>query len=150
MASTFQEIAGSKDILGQDESHNAFALTGLYRVVHGIDDRSKPIFFIMARLDRVKNLTGVVEWYGKNARLWELVCLIVVGDDQPFNPYLLGQIQRWYCRILMDPSASLDEVLQVPGVPIYLSFLVATVDTQCIVVSLCMIVRPCIGDTIRP
>jgi len=37
IASTFQEIAGSKDTLGHDESHNAFILTGLYRVVHGID-----------------------------------------------------------------------------------------------------------------
>ena len=36
----------------------------------------------MARLDRVKNLTGLVEWYGKNARLRELVHLVVVGGDR--------------------------------------------------------------------
>ncbi|KAL2892860.1 Sucrose synthase [Bienertia sinuspersici] len=35
--STFQEIAGNKDIVGQYESHTTFTLPGLYRVVHGID-----------------------------------------------------------------------------------------------------------------
>ncbi|KDO73787.1 hypothetical protein CISIN_1g003661mg [Citrus sinensis] len=37
ITSTFQEIAGSKDTVGQYESHTAFTLPGLYRVVHGID-----------------------------------------------------------------------------------------------------------------
>ncbi|OMO86375.1 Sucrose synthase [Corchorus olitorius] len=135
ITSTFQEIAGSKDTVGQYESHTAFTLPGLYRVVHGIDvfdpkfnivspgadetiyfpytdekrrlkhfhpeiedllyskveneehlcvlnDRSKPILFTMARLDRVKNLSGLVEWYGKNTRLRELVNLVVVGGDR--------------------------------------------------------------------
>jgi sucrose synthase len=36
----------------------------------------------MARLDRVKNITGLVEWYGKNARLRELVNLVIVDGDQ--------------------------------------------------------------------
>ncbi|KAL2571995.1 hypothetical protein AAZV13_17G041400 [Glycine max] len=135
ITSTFQEIAGSKDTVGQYESHTAFTLPGLYRVVHGIDvfdpkfnivspgadqtiyfpptetsrrltsfhpeieellyssveneehicvlkDRSKPIIFTMARLDRVKNITGLVEWYGKNAKLRELVNLVVVAGDR--------------------------------------------------------------------
>nr|ADY68848.1 sucrose synthase [Gossypium hirsutum] len=135
ITSTFQEIAGSKDTVGQYESHTAFTLPGLYRVVHGIDvfdpkfnivspgadmeiyfpyteekrrlkhfhpeiedllyskveneehlcvlnDRNKPILFTMARLDRVKNLTGLVEWYGKNAKLRELANLVVVGGDR--------------------------------------------------------------------
>ncbi|XP_057431489.1 sucrose synthase-like [Lotus japonicus] len=135
ITSTFQEIAGSKDKVGQYESHTAFTLPGLYRVVHGIDvfdpkfnivspgadmdiyfpyteterrlthfhpdieellfssveneehicvlkDRNKPIIFTMARLDRVKNITGLVEWYGKNARLRELVNLVVVAGDR--------------------------------------------------------------------
>ncbi|KAK7304024.1 hypothetical protein RJT34_15014 [Clitoria ternatea] len=135
ITSTFQEIAGSKDTVGQYESHTAFTLPGLYRVVHGIDvfdpkfnivspgadmsiyfpytetkrrltsfhpeieellyssveneehicvlkDRSKPIIFTMARLDRVKNITGLVEWYGKNERLRELVNLVVVAGDR--------------------------------------------------------------------
>nr|QHZ00911.1 sucrose synthase 4 [Paeonia lactiflora] len=135
ITSTFQEIAGSKDTVGQYESHTAFTLPGLYRVVHGIDvfdpkfnivspgadmsiyypyteeerrlksfhleieellfssveneehlcvlkDRSKPILFSMARLDNVKNMTGLVEWYGKNERLRQLVNLVVVAGDR--------------------------------------------------------------------
>jgi sucrose synthase len=134
ITSTFQEIAGSKDTVGQYETHNAFTMPGLYRVVHGIDvfdpkfnivspgadmsvyfpytetekrlthlhpeieellfskedntehkfyleDRNKPIIFSMARLDRVKNLTGLVEFYGKNAKLRELVNLVIVCGD---------------------------------------------------------------------
>ncbi|CAN1341229.1 Sucrose synthase [Linum perenne] len=135
ITSTFQEIAGSKDTVGQYESHTSFTLPGLYRVVHGINvfdpkfnivspgadmsiyfsyaeekrrlkhfhpeieellysdvenkehlgvlkDRSKPIIFTMARLDRVKNLTGLLEWYGKNNKLRELVNLVIVGGDR--------------------------------------------------------------------
>ncbi|CAN6470274.1 unnamed protein product [Victoria cruziana] len=44
-----------------------------------LNDRSKPIIFSMARLDRVKNMTGLVEWFGKNKRLRELVNLVVVA-----------------------------------------------------------------------
>ncbi|KVI12228.1 Sucrose synthase [Cynara cardunculus var. scolymus] len=122
ITSTFQEIAGSKDTVGQYESHTAFTMPELYRVVHGIDvfdpkfnivspgadtgiyyaqtekdrrltalhpeieellfNKSKPILFTMARLDSVKNLTGLVEWYAKNSRLRELVNLVVVGGDR--------------------------------------------------------------------
>ena len=42
-----------------------------------LNDRNKPIIFSMARLDRVKNLTGLVELYGRNKRLQELVNLVV-------------------------------------------------------------------------
>eukprot|EP00253_Pinus_taeda_P004650 PITA_04650 len=38
----------------------------------------------MARLDRVKNMTGLVEWFAKNKRLRELVNLVVVAGD--FDP----------------------------------------------------------------
>ncbi|KAH8517307.1 hypothetical protein Peur_048510 [Populus x canadensis] len=132
ITSTYQEIAGTKTTVGQYESHTAFTLPGLYRVVHGINvfdtkfnivspgadmdiyfpysdkqkrlttlhgsiekmlydseqtddwigtltDRSKPIIFSMARLDRVKNISGLVECYGKNTRLRELVNLVVVA-----------------------------------------------------------------------
>ncbi|XP_051131128.1 sucrose synthase-like isoform X2 [Andrographis paniculata] len=135
ITSTFQEIAGSKDTVGQYESHMAFTMPGLYRVVHGINvfdpkfnivspgadmniyfpytekekrlttlhpeieellfshveneehlcvlkDKNKPILFTMARLDRVKNLTGLVELYAKNPKLRELVNLVVVGGDR--------------------------------------------------------------------
>ncbi len=37
IASTYQEIAGTDETLGQYESHAAFTMPGLYRVVHGID-----------------------------------------------------------------------------------------------------------------
>ncbi|WMV48609.1 hypothetical protein MTR67_041994 [Solanum verrucosum] len=132
ITSTYQEIAGTKNTVGQYESHTAFTLPGLYRVVHGIDvfdpkfnivspgadmtiyfpysakekrltslhpsiekllfdpeqnevhignlnDQSKPIIFSMARLDRVKNITGLVECYAKNATLRELANLVVVA-----------------------------------------------------------------------
>nr|AAK65960.1 sucrose synthase [Beta vulgaris] len=133
ITSTYQEIAGTKNTVGQYESHKAFTFPGLYRVVHGIDvfdpkfnivspgadmaiyfpfsekdvtcltslhrlieqllfkpeqneehigvldDTSKPIIFSMARLDRVKNITGLVECYGKNAKLRELANLVVVA-----------------------------------------------------------------------
>ncbi|OIV89849.1 hypothetical protein TanjilG_27455 [Lupinus angustifolius] len=45
-------------------------------------DQSKLIIFTMATLDRVKNITGLVEWYGKNARLRELVNLVVIAGDR--------------------------------------------------------------------
>ncbi|KAI8574775.1 hypothetical protein RHMOL_Rhmol01G0380200 [Rhododendron molle] len=132
ITSTYQEIAGTKNTVGQYESHTAFTLPGLYRVVHGIDvfdpkfnivspgadmsiyfpysdkdnrltalhdsiekllydpeqnevhigtlsDPSKPIIFSMARLDRVKNITGLVECYAKNTKLRELVNLVLVA-----------------------------------------------------------------------
>ena len=34
-----------------------------------VQDKDKPILFSMARLDTVKNLTGLAEWYGRNERL---------------------------------------------------------------------------------
>lgn len=132
ITSTYQEIAGTKNTVGQYESHTSFTLPGLYRVVHGIDvfdpkfnivspgaddsiyfsysekdrrltslhgsiekliydteqndehigtlsDPSKPIIFSMARLDQVKNISGLVECYAKNAKLRELANLVVVA-----------------------------------------------------------------------
>ena len=38
----------------------------------------------MARLDRVKNLTGLVKWFGENEELRQMVNLVVVGGD--INP----------------------------------------------------------------
>jgi len=46
-----------------------------------LNDPKKPIIFSMARLDRVKNMTGLVEWFAKNKRLRELVNLVVVAGD---------------------------------------------------------------------
>lgn len=46
-----------------------------------LKDKNKPIIFSMARLDRVKNMTGLVEMYGKNARLRGLANLVIVAGD---------------------------------------------------------------------
>ncbi|XP_048442737.1 sucrose synthase 2 [Pyrus x bretschneideri] len=132
ITSTYQEIAGTKDTVGQYESHSSYTLPGQYRVVHGINvfdpkfnivspgadmtiyfpysekqkrltslhgsleellynpdqndvhigtlsDRSKPIIFSMARLDQVKNMTGLVECYAKCSKLRDLANLVIVA-----------------------------------------------------------------------
>ncbi len=132
IASTYQEIAGTPQGLGQYESYMAFTLPGLYRVVWGTDvydpkfnivspgadpevyfpygaaerrlthlqprieeqvlgrdvgdeargtliDPDKPVLFTMARLDRIKNITGLVDWYGQNGELRNLANLVVVS-----------------------------------------------------------------------
>ncbi|KIY99116.1 hypothetical protein MNEG_8846 [Monoraphidium neglectum] len=47
--------------------------------VSTLDDPSKPLLFSMARLDRVKNLTGLVEWYAHSERLRNVCNLVIVG-----------------------------------------------------------------------
>ncbi|MBD3812409.1 sucrose synthase [Thiobacillus sp.] len=42
-------------------------------------DPDKPLIFTMARLDRIKNLTGLTEWFGACERLAEAANLVVVG-----------------------------------------------------------------------
>lgn len=132
VASTYQEIAGTREAEGQYESYSAFSMPGLYRVVNGIDlfdpkfnivspganadvyfsytdqhrrlhglipeiesmlfddttnfpargvlqDPDKPVIFTMARLDRIKNITGLVTSYGASQRLRSLANLVVVG-----------------------------------------------------------------------
>lgn len=44
-----------------------------------LSDHSKPMIFSMARLDRVKNITGLVECYAKNTKLRELANLVIVA-----------------------------------------------------------------------
>jgi sucrose synthase len=131
VTSTYQEIAGREDSVGQYESYGAFTLPGLYRVVQGMDpfdpkfnivspgadaqvyfpyheqprrltglhdeieamlyqpdfpgargslpERGKPLLFTMARLDRIKNITGLVEWYGRSPDLRAGAHLVVVA-----------------------------------------------------------------------
>ena len=137
ITSTYQEIAGTADSVGQYESYSSFTMPGLYRVVNGVDvfdpkfnivspgvdpniyfpyserlrriksqtdqvsqlvydsppgadrigeikDRQKPLLFTMARLESVKNITGLVEWYGRSTALQERANLLVVaGHIQP-------------------------------------------------------------------
>jgi glycosyltransferase involved in cell wall biosynthesis len=59
-------------------------LSSLIRSGH-LDDRSKPTLFSMARLDRVKNITGLVEAFAKCAKLRELVNLVVVAGYNDVN-----------------------------------------------------------------
>jgi sucrose synthase len=137
ITSTYQEIAGTADSVGQYEAHHAYTMPGLYRVVHGIDvfdpkfnivspgadpevyfpfteserrlthlseefeellfgresrhdirgvleDTDKPVLFTMARMDQIKNITGLVEWYGKCPELRAAVNLLIVAGH--INP----------------------------------------------------------------
>jgi sucrose synthase len=131
ITSTYQEIAGTADSVGQYEAHGAYTMPGLYRVVHGIDvfdpkfnivspgaddeiyfpytesdlrlthcdedirdllfaadggdirgvlfDTGKPLLFTMARMDQIKNITGLVEWYAACPELREEANLVVVA-----------------------------------------------------------------------
>ena len=42
-------------------------------------DQDKPLIFTMARLDRIKNLTGLVHWFGRAPGLREHANLLVIG-----------------------------------------------------------------------
>jgi len=42
-------------------------------------DRGKPLLFAMSRLDRIKNLTGLVQWFGRSKRLRASANLVVVS-----------------------------------------------------------------------
>ena len=132
VTSTYQEIVGQPDSVGQYESYNCFTMPDLYHVVNGIellgpkfnvvppgvnesvyfpytriedrvqDDRDRPgellftledpeqVFgklddpqkrplFSIARLDRIKNLTGLAELFGKSQELQEKCNLILVA-----------------------------------------------------------------------
>ncbi|MBU0675023.1 MAG: sucrose synthase [Proteobacteria bacterium] len=138
ITSTYQEIAGSDNMVGQYESYSSFTMPGLQRVVSGINvfdpkfnivspgadaevyfpysdkerrlsglhaeldelvfgggraqsrgvliDQDKPLIFSMARLDHIKNLTGLVEWYAGNPRLREQTNLLLIcGTVNPDN-----------------------------------------------------------------
>ena len=131
ITSTYQEIAGTADSVGQYESYGSFTLPRLYRVLSGIDcfdpkfnivspgadpriffpyhdearrpeelrkeietmvygspdcayrgllnDKDKPLLFAMSRLDSIKNMAGLVEWYAQNEELRETANLLIVG-----------------------------------------------------------------------
>jgi len=131
ITSTYQEIAGTPESVGQYESYSAFSLPRLYRVVSGIDcfdpkfnivspgadpqifspyynethrppelrrqiaaivhgspgcafrgslsDQTKPLLFAMSRLDRIKNMAGLVQWYAQNDELRRTANLLIVG-----------------------------------------------------------------------
>ncbi|AOX02968.1 sucrose synthase [Moorena producens PAL-8-15-08-1] len=134
ISSTYQEIVGTADSVGQYESYQNFTMPDLYHVINGIelfspkfnvvppgvnetiffpytrtqgrvasdikrldeflfslDDEAqvfgkldypnkRPIFS-MARLDRIKNLTGLVECFGKSRKLQERCNLILIAGN---------------------------------------------------------------------
>ncbi|WP_414755773.1 sucrose synthase [Anabaena sp. CCY 9910] len=132
ISSTYQEIVGTPDSVGQYESYKCFTMPELYHVVNGIElfspkfnvvppgvnensyfpythtqdriesdrdrleemlftledssqifgklnDPNKRPIFSMARLDRIKNLTGLAECFGKSKELQEHCNLILVA-----------------------------------------------------------------------
>lgn len=137
LTSTYQEIAGTDEVIGQYESYLNFSMPGLYRVTGGInlfhpkfnivppgvnkkiffpytekqsrikeiqkelnellfeniDDpdtigklenpRKTPIF-TMGRLDKIKNITALVKWFGENKKINEQANLIVIAGK--INP----------------------------------------------------------------
>lgn len=166
ITSTYQEIAGRKEDVGQYESYSSFTMPGLYRIVNGISmfdpkfnivspgandeiyfpytdqkkrlpslhseleqmlydpeypnskgklqDHEKPIIFTMARLDYIKNISGLVEWYASSQQLRELANLVIIAghldekdtdDDEEkyqinlmhklFHDYNLDNNVRW-------------------------------------------------------
>lgn len=44
-----------------------------------LKDKKKPLIFTMARLDRIKNLSGLVEWYGRSEELRKRANLLLIG-----------------------------------------------------------------------
>ncbi len=131
VTSTYQEIAGTDDRMGQYESYQYYTMPGLYQVINGInlfspkfnvvppgvdeanyfpyyqmdkrpesrnqfwenrlfhdasadiyghlDDPEKPPVFTMARLDRIKNLTGLMEAFGLEPELRKHCNLVVAA-----------------------------------------------------------------------
>jgi len=132
ISSTYQEIVGQSDSVGQYESYQNFTMPDLYHVVNGIElfspkfnvvppgvnetiyfpytrtedripnrteqvkellfdtedesqvfgqlaDPNKRPLFSMARLDRIKNLTGLVESFGRSPELQKHCNLIIVA-----------------------------------------------------------------------
>ncbi|MEJ2406198.1 MAG: sucrose synthase [Candidatus Thiodiazotropha sp.] len=152
ITSTYQEIAGTRDSVGQYESYGSFTMPGLYRVVNGINvfapkfnivspgadaeiyfpyseserrlnglhdelerlvfgdaredargqlvQPDKPMIFTMARLDRIKNITGLVEWYAQDEGLRDKVNLVAVAGyvnaDQSQDREEQAQIGRMH------------------------------------------------------
>ena len=136
ITSTYQEIAGREDSIGQYESYVNFTMPGLYRIAGGVNifhpkfnilppgvnaevffpyhqkenrisemteevnhklfqsksDRiigdlknpELPLIFSMARLDKIKNLTSLVKWFGESEELQSLANLIIVAGK--INP----------------------------------------------------------------
>ncbi len=64
------------------------------------DDPAKPLLFTMARLDRIKNLSGLTEWFGGCERLAESANLLVIGGyldaDESSDEEEKSEIERMH------------------------------------------------------
>lgn len=153
ISSTYQEIVGRPDSVGQYESYQSFTMPDLYHVVDGIElfspkfnvvppgvnesvyfpynrtedrlnskkesleellftledatqafgklaDPNKRPIFSMARLDRIKNLTGLAECFGRSPELQERCNLILVAGkltvDESGDAEERDEIERLY------------------------------------------------------
>jgi sucrose synthase len=138
ISSTYQELVGTDESIGQYESYENFTMPDLYRVEGGInlfhpkfnivppgvntkiyfpytneeerikeirEDLNKILFantddpeifgkledpeltpiFSLARLDKIKNLTGLVNWYGEDEELQKEANLIIVAGKVDAN-----------------------------------------------------------------
>lgn len=132
ITSSYQEIAGTDDSMGQYESYKHFTMPGLYRVENGVNpkhmkfnivspgvnqnvffppsqkedrvdevtrcvdemffenkeesflwgklaDPDKVPIFAMSRLDKIKNITGLIRWFGESKVLQNKVNLILAA-----------------------------------------------------------------------
>ncbi|MCU0548989.1 MAG: sucrose synthase [Leptolyngbya sp. Prado105] len=153
VSSTYQEIVGTPESVGQYESYKSFTMPDLYHVVDGIellspkfnvvppgvnevvffpftrtedrllsdrerlenllfyDDDPEQIYgkldnpdkrplFSMARLDRIKNLTGLAEAYGQSKALQERCNLILIAGklrtDDSTDHEEISEIEKLY------------------------------------------------------
>lgn len=156
ISSTYQEIVGTPDSVGQYESYGCFTMPDLYHVVSGIelfspkfnvvppgvnenfyfpysrleerskrdrdrldallftdedpahihgtlDDPTKRPLFSMARLDRIKNITGLAECFGQSSALQERYNLILVAGklrtEESSDREEIEEIERLYRAI---------------------------------------------------
>jgi sucrose synthase len=65
-----------------------------------LTDKDKPLLFTMARLDRIKNITGLVGWYAQSKRLRKAANLLVIAGyidaDQSADEEEREQIARMH------------------------------------------------------
>jgi len=65
-----------------------------------LEQPDKPLIFSMARLDRVKNLTGLVTWFAENERLRERANLLIIAGavdpEDSTDREEQGEIQRMH------------------------------------------------------
>ncbi|GAB4356480.1 MAG: sucrose synthase [Cyanophyceae cyanobacterium] len=156
VSSTYQEIVGTSDSVGQYESYGCFTMPDLYHVVSGIelfspkfnvvppgvnetfyfpysrteerskrdrdrldallftdedpahiygtlDDPTKRPLFSMARLDRIKNITGLAECFGQSPELQARYNLILVAGklrtEESSDREEIDEIERLYRAI---------------------------------------------------